>query len=78
VEPRPGAGGEGPPATPVAVLLLLIPEKARLIDGTLLTLHRFVAREVPIFGWRFALFRDSACSALPLVAGLIARALTRA
>ncbi len=54
------------------------PVVAFLSAWSLLSLHRFVAWEVPILGWRFALFRYAVCFALPLVAGLIARALTRA
>ena len=53
------------------------PVVAFLTGWSLLALHRFVAWEVPILGWRFAAFRYAVCFALPLVAGLIARAVTR-
>lgn len=43
----------------------------------LLAVHRLVAWEVPILGWRFALLRYGCCLALPFAAGLIARALGR-
>ena len=43
----------------------------------LLAIHRLVAWEVPLLGWRFALLRYASCLALPFVAGLIARALAR-
>jgi uncharacterized membrane protein YraQ (UPF0718 family) len=54
------------------------PIVAFLTGWALLALHRFVAWEVPILGWRFAVFRYALCFALPLIAGLIARLLTRA
>ena len=68
---------------PIAVVMMRSgaasgPVVAFLTGWALLALHRFVAWEVPILGWRFALFRYAVCLALPLVAGLIARALTRA
>lgn len=43
----------------------------------LLAVHRLVAWEVPLLGWRFALLRYTSCLALPFLAGLLARALTR-
>jgi uncharacterized membrane protein YraQ (UPF0718 family) len=43
----------------------------------LLALHRFVAWEVPLLGWRFALLRYAVCLLLPLAAGLLARGLVR-
>ncbi|MCH7599159.1 MAG: permease [Myxococcales bacterium] len=42
---------------------------------SLLALHRLVAWEIPLLGWRFALIRYSASIALPLAAGLIVRLL---
>lgn len=42
----------------------------------LLALHRLVAWEIPILGSRLALVRWSACLALPVLAGLIARLFT--
>ena len=53
------------------------PVVAFLSSWSLLAVHRLVAWEVPILGWRFALLRYAACALLPLVAGLAARALTR-
>lgn len=43
----------------------------------LLALHRLIAWEVPLFGPQIALTRWLLCLALPIVAGLLARALTR-
>ena len=43
----------------------------------LLAVHRLVAWEVPLLGWRFALLRYASCLALPFLAGLIARSLAR-
>ena len=43
----------------------------------LLALHRLVAWEIPILGSRLALVRWSACLALPVVAGFVARVFTR-
>jgi uncharacterized membrane protein YraQ (UPF0718 family) len=48
-----------------------------LAGWSLLALHRFIAWEVPLLGWRFALLRYSTCIVLPPIAGLIARAVTR-
>lgn len=53
------------------------PVVAFLAAWSLLALHRFVAWEVPILGWRFAALRYVACIALPIGAGLIARAIAR-
>jgi uncharacterized membrane protein YraQ (UPF0718 family) len=53
------------------------PVVAFLSAWSLLALHRFVAWEVPILGWRFAALRYLTCLVLPIAAGLIARALTR-
>ena len=50
---------------------------AFLSGWALLALHRLVAWEVPILGWRFALLRYAACLALPVLAGVLARALVR-
>ena len=50
---------------------------AFLVAWSLLAVLRFVAWEVPILGWRFALVRYGVCLALPVLAGLAARALTR-
>jgi uncharacterized membrane protein YraQ (UPF0718 family) len=53
------------------------PVVAFLAGWALLALHRFIAWEVPMLGWRFALLRYASCIALPPIAGLIARAVTR-
>jgi uncharacterized membrane protein YraQ (UPF0718 family) len=45
---------------------------------SLLAVHRLVAWEIPILGLRFALVRYAVCLALPVLAGLGARALARA
>jgi uncharacterized membrane protein YraQ (UPF0718 family) len=50
---------------------------AFLTAWSLLALHRFVAWEVPLLGWRFAAFRYGICLAIPVLAGLAARWLTR-
>jgi uncharacterized protein len=67
---------------PVAAVLIRAgagagPVVAFLSSWALLALHRFIAWEVPILGWRFALLRYAACVALPLAAGLTARAVAR-
>jgi uncharacterized membrane protein YraQ (UPF0718 family) len=53
------------------------PVVAFLASWALLAVHRLLAWEVPILGWRFAALRYLACAALPIAAGLVARALTR-
>ncbi len=53
------------------------PVVAFLTAWSLLALHRLLAWEVPILGWRLALLRYGVSLALPVVAGLAARALTR-
>jgi uncharacterized membrane protein YraQ (UPF0718 family) len=53
------------------------PVVAFLSSWSLLAIHRLVAWEVPILGWQLALLRYAACAALPIVAGLAARALAR-
>jgi uncharacterized membrane protein YraQ (UPF0718 family) len=53
------------------------PVVAFLTGWSLLALHRFVAWEVPILGWRFAALRYGVCVVLAPLAGLLARALTR-
>ncbi len=53
------------------------PVVAFLTGWSLLALHRFVAWEVPILGLRFAALRYATCLLLPLIAGALARALTR-
>jgi len=49
------------------------PVVAFLTGWSLLALHRFVAWEVPILGWRFALLRWGVSLGLPVLAGLLAR-----
>ena len=53
------------------------PVVAFLTAWSLLALHRFVAWEVPILGWRFAVSRYLLCLALPPLAGLLARVALR-
>lgn len=53
------------------------PVVAFLSAWSLLAVHRLVAWEVPILGWRFALVRYATCAALPFIAGFAARALSR-
>jgi uncharacterized membrane protein YraQ (UPF0718 family) len=48
-----------------------------LAAWSLLAMHRFIAWEVPILGLRFALIRWVACLALPAVAGLLTRLISR-
>lgn len=50
---------------------------AFLTAWSLLSLHRLVAWEVPILGWRFAAVRYGVCVAMPVAAGLVARAFSR-
>jgi uncharacterized membrane protein YraQ (UPF0718 family) len=53
------------------------PVVAFLTSWSLLALHRFIAWEVPILGWRVALLRYGVCLVLPFVAGWLARLLSR-
>jgi hypothetical protein len=46
---------------------------AFLTAWSLLALHRFVAWEIPILGWRLAALRYSVSLAIPVLAGLAAR-----
>ena len=57
-------------ASPAAVV-------AYLTSWSVLALHRLVAWESPILGARFAIFRWVVSLGLPLLAGLLARALAR-
>lgn len=50
---------------------------AYLTAWSLLAVHRLVAWETPLLGARFALFRWTLSLALPVIAGLMARALAR-
>ena len=67
---------------PIAAVMLRAgagagPVVAFIAGWSLLALHRFIAWEVPMLGWRFAALRYTSCLVLPLIAGLIARAVTR-
>ena len=53
------------------------PVVAFLASWALLAIHRLVAWEVPILGWRFALMRFAACLVLPVLAGLLTRCSVR-
>lgn len=69
-------------AIPIAAVMIRSgatsgPVVAFVAGWSLLALHRFIAWEVPMLGWRFALLRYATCIALPPIAGLIARAFTR-
>lgn len=69
-------------AIPIAAVMLRNgaaagPVVAFVSGWSLLALHRFIAWEVPMLGFRFAALRWVACLLLPLLAGLIARAATR-
>lgn len=50
---------------------------AYLTGWSLLAVHRALAWELPILGPRLTLLRYGSCLALPIVAGLLARAWTR-
>jgi hypothetical protein len=50
---------------------------AFLTGWALLAVHRLVAWEIPILGFRFALVRWVLCLALPIAAGLLARVASR-
>ena len=68
---------------PIAAVMLRAgaatgPVIAFLTAWSLLALHRLVAWEVPILGWRIAALRYGVSLAIPVLAGLAARALTRA
>lgn len=54
------------------------PVVAFLTGWALLALHRLLAWEVPILGWRMALLRYAISLLVPVAAGLAARALLRA
>jgi uncharacterized membrane protein YraQ (UPF0718 family) len=53
------------------------PVVAFLAGWSLLSVHRLVAWEVPILGWRFAAVRYGVCLVLPVAAGLLARVVSR-
>lgn len=67
---------------PLAAVLLrsgaaVGPVVAFLTGWALLAVHRLVAWELPILGWRFALLRWVVSIGLPILAGLAANALAR-
>jgi len=69
-------------AIPIAAVMLRNgasagPVVAFVSGWSLLALHRFIAWEVPMLGFRFAALRWGACLLLPPLAGLIARAVAR-
>jgi uncharacterized membrane protein YraQ (UPF0718 family) len=51
------------------------PVIAYLTAWSLLALHRFVAWEIPILGWRLAALRYAVSLGIPILAGLAARSL---
>ena len=51
------------------------PVVAYVSGWSLLALHRFIAWEIPMLGFKFAALRYAACIVLPPLAGLIARVL---
>lgn len=53
------------------------PVVAYLSSWSLLAVHRLVAWEIPILGWRLAIVRYATCAALPFIAGYAARAFSR-
>ncbi len=67
---------------PLAAVLLrsgaaVGPVAAFVTGWSLLALHRLVAWELPMLGWRFALLRWGVSLLLPIAAGLAAGALAR-
>ncbi len=67
---------------PVAVVMLRAgaatgPVIAYLTGWSLLSIHRMVAWEIPILGWRIAALRYAASLILPLLAGWLAGSLAR-
>ncbi len=70
-------------ALPIAASLIRTgagagPVVAYVTGWSLLALHRLVAWEMPLLGPRLALLRWAICLIVPVLAGLVARALTRA
>jgi uncharacterized membrane protein YraQ (UPF0718 family) len=67
-------------AMPIAAVMLrsgagVAPVIAFLTAWALLALHRLVAWEIPILGWRLAALRYGVSLAIPVLAGLAARSL---
>ena len=71
----------GPMASfPIAVVFQQggagLPQLVALISGwSIFALHRLLAYEAPIMGWRFAALRSASCLLLPILAGLLAEIL---
>ncbi len=79
-----GAATPAGPAVsiPLAAVLLrsgaaIGPLVAFVTGWALLAVHRLVAWELPILGWRFALLRWGVSLALPILAGLVANSIAR-
>jgi uncharacterized membrane protein YraQ (UPF0718 family) len=67
---------------PIAAVMLRAgagtgPVVAFLTSWSLLAVHRFVAWEIPILGWQLASLRYGVSLAIPVLAGLAARMLSR-
>lgn len=67
---------------PLAAILLrsgaaVGPVTAFVTGWALLAVHRLIAWELPVLGWRFALLRWGVSLVLPILAGLAAGALAR-
>lgn len=65
---------------PIALVILQggagLPQIVALISGwSIFALHRVLAYEAPIMGWRFAALRLAASLVLPVAAGILAEAL---
>lgn len=64
---------------PIAIVFLQsgagLPQMVALIAGwSIFALHRMLAYEAPIMGWRFVALRLVSCAILPILAGLLAEA----
>ncbi|OWU82899.1 hypothetical protein ATO6_21600 [Oceanicola sp. 22II-s10i] len=77
-----GIGGllPGGPMTsfPIAIVFQQsgagLPQMVALISGwAVFALHRLLAYEAPIMGWRFVALRSAACLTLPVIAALLAQ-----
>jgi len=65
---------------PIAIVFLQsgagLPQMVALIAGwSVFALHRMLAYEAPIMGWRFVGLRLVSCAALPVLAGVFAEAI---
>jgi len=68
---------------PIAIVFLQggagIPQMVALIAGwSVFALHRMLAYEAPIMGWRFVGLRLASCAVLPVLAGVIAEGIVLA